>query len=100
MGTADSIVDTLTKGVKIMSQLTLQQIIEALSKMDRSDLEELALAYSMSHAKLCEIAGVTSHEHEHGHALEQQMREKISAKDTEKLANILAPAVMLGRVMQ
>ncbi len=86
-----------------MSNNKLPHIIEALSRMDRLDLEELTLAYSISHAQICEIAGLKSegeHVHEHGHAQEHQMRERIKSKSTEEIAKILAPAALLGRIVK
>ncbi|MHB1415584.1 MAG: hypothetical protein ACYC1C_10050 [Chloroflexota bacterium] len=87
-----------------MAQLTMQQVTEAIGKMDRHELEELAMAYAISHARMCEVAGHAPSEPRHGleqaahgHSQEQQIREKIRSMSTEELVSTLAPVVMVVR---
>ena len=83
-----------------MKQNEFKHIKSNIEKLDRQKLEELVLAYSTSHARICEISENRTHqEHEeepHGHATEEEMRKRIEIKSKEELVDLLTGAAAVS----
>lgn len=80
---------------------TMKAVFE---KKERKELEALVLAYSNSHARICEISESISPEHRakethneepHAHVSEDEMRKRIKAKSKEELIDLLAGAAVV-----
>ena len=85
-----------------MAQAELDVLKRTLRTKSRAELEELALAESMAHARICAIAGYNppGHEEEHRHATEAEMRERIKGKSTDELIDILAQSALVAEAMK
>jgi hypothetical protein len=88
-----------------MAQSKFESMRSIFEKKERRELEELVLAYSNSHARICEISELISPEHRaeekheeepHGHASEEEMRKRIKAKSKEELVDLLAGAAVVS----
>ena len=60
---------------------------------DKEGLEELALGYVRSHARICRLAGV-EHVGE-AHASDAELARRVRELSVEKLAGLLGPAALL-----
>ena len=66
-----------------------------LQGMERSQLEELALAHVLNHAQVCGIAG----KEQGGHRSEEEIRQSLSQMSSRELADLLAPAAWIAQSM-
>lgn len=78
-----------------MAAPTLQAVVEALARLERRDLEEIALAYVRSHAEVCRLAGTTEHGGEQ-HASDSELARRIGEMSDQQLAELLGPAAWLS----
>lgn len=84
-----------------MANTRLEAVKAALRKKSREELEDLVLAESMAHARVCSIAGYQpSGQEEHRHATETEIRERIKGKSTEDLVDILAPSALVAEAVK
>ena len=83
-----------------MAQRKIEELRATFRRKDRAELEELALAQSMAHARICELASYhpshpSGQEEERRHATEGEMRDRIRSKSTDELADLLADSALL-----
>ena len=79
-----------------MAVSSLQAAVEALQRLERPQLEELALGYVRSHVRICRLAGV---EHvEESHASDAELARRVGELSVEELAGLLGPAALLSLI--
>jgi hypothetical protein len=79
----------------MMAAPTLHAVVEALGRLKRRDLEEIALAYVRSHAQICHLASGTEHVEEQ-HASDAELAQRIGEMSLQQLAELLGPAAWLS----
>jgi hypothetical protein len=79
----------------MMAAPTLHTVVEALGRLERRDLEEIALVYVRSHAQICRLASVTQHVEEQ-HASDAELAQRIGEMSLQQLAELLGPAAWLS----
>lgn len=80
-----------------MGAPTLHAVVEALERLERADLEEIALEYARSHAQICQLAGHVDHADE-PHASEAELTQRIGELSLRQLAELLGPGAWLSIV--
>lgn len=80
-----------------MAVRSLQEALAVLERLERSQLEELALEYVQSHARLCRLAAGVEHGEE-SHASDAELAERVRDLSEEQLAELLAPAARLSMI--
>jgi hypothetical protein len=76
---------------------TLHSVVEALARLERGDLEEIAVEYLMAHGRLCGLASGAPHAADQ-HATDEQMAQRLGEMSTHQLAELLAPSAWLAIV--
>lgn len=76
---------------------SLQEAVEILERLERSELEGLALEYVQSHARICGLAAGTEHGEE-SHASDADLAGRLRDLSVEQLAELLGPAARLSMI--
>jgi hypothetical protein len=76
---------------------TLHSVVEVFARLERADLEEVAVEYSLAHARMCRLASGAEHAGD-DHATDEQMTQRIGEMSTHELAELLAPPAWLAIV--
>jgi hypothetical protein len=78
-----------------MAAPTLHAVVEALERLERADLEEVAFEYLRSHAQICRLASGAEHV-EDTHASDPELTQRVGELSSQQLAEMLGPGAWLS----
>lgn len=81
-----------------MAVPSLQAAADALERLERPQLEELALGCVRSHAQICRLAAGVEHGEE-AHASDTELAQRVRELSIEQLVELLGPATRLSRIV-